>query len=377
MIDRFGKDFRTIDHEDLAKLHYDFATKATGVLRTLCIRNSPQRNALSSGRNLTLGIFNTGLLAAKRNGYGIVGLFEDLDSQRFLGINTPKTNPILEEFETIRRIAAKNSRFRAIVGVTVSTRDTNERVGVRRDLQKLLEHMHKTHNNVLFVFSAGNDNAILEKGNCLRMPSCLGFMPNAITVASMAPVDWTVATAGPPMKLMASSNRGGVIVEIAAPGKDVLSTDVIFLDRYSTQPIYSIRGGTSVSVQFVVSVAAEIWAQMPRATPRGVIERLLATTDSVGVGRRIFRGRDGAVASRILNGSCAISNLRHASVVFRDIYPPTGETFELAGRLDLGDLSQAPNGFVLFSTRLGTKQTIVMCHNIFNLLRIHQTGTPN
>ena len=155
------------------------------------------------------------------------------------------------------------------------------------------------------------------------------------------------------------------------------STDVIFLDRYSTQPIYSIRGGTSVSVQFVVSVAAEIWAQMLRATPRGVIERLLATTDSVGVGRRIFRGRDGAVASRILNGSCAISNLRHASVVFRDIYPPTGETFELAGRLDLGDLSQAPNGFVLFSTRLGTKQTIVKCHDIFDLLRIHQTGTPN
>ncbi len=234
----------------------------------------------------------------------------------------------------------------------MSTRDTNERVEVRRDLQKLLEDMHKTHNNVLFVFLAGNDNAILEKYNWLRMPSCLGFMPNAISAASMAPVDWTVDTAGPPMKLMASSNRGGGIVEIAPPGKDVLSTDVIFLHSYPTQQIYSIRAGTSVSVQFVVAVAAEIWPQMPRDTPREVIERLLATTDSVGVDRRIFRGRDGAVPSGILNGSRAISNLGHASVVFRGIYPPTGEPFELAGRLDLAVLSQAPNGFVLLARDL-------------------------
>lgn len=89
MIDRFGEDFCTEDHEGLAKLHYDFATKATGVLRTLCIRNSPQRNALSSARNLTHGIFNAGLMTATRNGYGIVRLFEDSDSQRCLGINTP------------------------------------------------------------------------------------------------------------------------------------------------------------------------------------------------------------------------------------------------------------------------------------------------
>ena len=71
----------------------------------------------------------------------------------------------------------KNSRFRAIVAVTVSTRNTNERVGVRTDLQTLSEDMHKTHNNVSVVFSGGNDNAILEKHNCLRMPSCIGFMP--------------------------------------------------------------------------------------------------------------------------------------------------------------------------------------------------------
>jgi subtilisin family serine protease len=73
------------------------------------------------------------------------------------------------------------------------------------------------------------------------------------------------------------SNYGPNIVDIAAPGVDIMTTGPYLTDR----PRYQFHSGTSVSAAFVSAGAALTFALNPTWTPREVIDHLTASADIV------------------------------------------------------------------------------------------------
>ncbi|MCR9197113.1 MAG: S8 family serine peptidase [Planctomycetaceae bacterium] len=123
---------------------------------------------------------------------------------------------------------------------------------------------------VLFVVSAGNDGKNLDE-------SMLGFpfywnvgadvfpaeysrsLSNVLTVGSLDRSGW----------LSDFSNYSRSAVQIAAPGRDVLSTNV--------GSSYSVASGTSAAAPLVAGAAALVWAQDPGMSYREVRNILLDT----------------------------------------------------------------------------------------------------
>ena len=164
--------------------------------------------------------------------------------------------------------------FRAVVSVSLGVNLRTLNTGLYPDMKDVI---NRTRDKTLYVFSAGNlgEN---YKFSCNRVPTCLGDQVNAITVAALAP--------NSPKKLSEFSNYGGRWVQIAAPGSDIVSTD-IKVDGEKVRDIYSIRTGTSTAVPFVTAVAAEIWARRPTLTAGVTVGMRIAAHPP----RRSGRGR--------------------------------------------------------------------------------------
>lgn len=78
------------------------------------------------------------------------------------------------------------------------------------------------------------------------------------------------------------SNYGKICIDVAAPGKRILSTinhDPI-TGKYSPNS-YAYASGTSLAVPFVAGQAALIWSLFPRATNKQVRDRIIASTENI------------------------------------------------------------------------------------------------
>ena len=113
----------------------------------------------------------------------------------------------------------------------------------------------------LFIAAAGNESADNDSGTH-TYPADLD-LDNIISVAATDQDD----------KLASFSNWGATSVDVAAPGKNILST--YLLDQYA------IESGTSMSTAYVSGLAALIWSVEPDLTAREVKERILSRGDAL------------------------------------------------------------------------------------------------
>jgi len=114
---------------------------------------------------------------------------------------------------------------------------------------------------ILFVAAAGNDGANNDKRP--HYPSNYNKLPNVISVAALDRND----------KLASFSNFGVGTVDIAAPGKDILST---WLNNS-----YREASGTSMATPYVSGVAALIVANEPDITMEKLRAKLLGSVDKL------------------------------------------------------------------------------------------------
>lgn len=114
--------------------------------------------------------------------------------------------------------------------------------------------------NIFFVGAAGNENDDLDRADLVSYPAC-------------ASADILVSTAAHDEDLGLSwfSNSGSTVVDLAAPGGDMYTTEM--------NGGYVTVEGTSFSAPFTSAVAAYLWAEDPAMAPSDVKNRLMALTD--------------------------------------------------------------------------------------------------
>ncbi len=113
---------------------------------------------------------------------------------------------------------------------------------------------------ILFVAAAGNDGS--DNDRYPHYPSNYD-LPNVLSVAALDRTD----------HLASFSNYGAKTVQIAAPGKDILSTWL--------NDGYREASGTSMATPYVSGVAALTIASEPRITVAQLRDRLLKTADKL------------------------------------------------------------------------------------------------
>ena len=147
--------------------------------------------------------------------------------------------------------------------------------------------------NSLVVVAAGNCGVSTLSPSCgsLDQASYPAAYPEALAVAATDTTD-----------TRASFSTQGSYVDIAAPGRAIVSTVPTYPSKASTRS-YAAFNGTSQAAPFVAGVAALIWSREPALTATQVRERLLATADDLGA-----PGRDDAFGAGRVNALRAVSS---------------------------------------------------------------------
>ncbi|WP_373999034.1 S8 family serine peptidase [Bdellovibrio bacteriovorus] len=136
--------------------------------------------------------------------------------------------------------------------------------------ENLKQAIKMTHDEGgVFVASAGNDST--NNDETPEYPASYA-VPNIIAVGSMN-------NRG---RLSDFSNYGRYSVDVAAPGENILSTDL-----YGG---YTILSGTSMAVPHVSGIAVLLWSKNPELKNTTIRSRIMSTTKNLLGGSRIRRG---------------------------------------------------------------------------------------
>lgn len=114
--------------------------------------------------------------------------------------------------------------------------------------------------SALYVVAAGNSGS--DNDRAPIYPASYD-LPNIISVAASTPTDERHRT----------SNHGRLSVDLAAPGRDILST--------VPDGGLAVLSGTSMAAPHVAGAAALVWSRFPNLTPEQVKARLLYGSDRV------------------------------------------------------------------------------------------------
>jgi subtilisin family serine protease len=144
--------------------------------------------------------------------------------------------------------------------------------------------------DTLFVVSAGNDSADVD--SAYTEYPCESAVENLICVTSTNHNDggaWGFA------------NWGAASVDLAAPGRDILST--VFASQSLYGGPYDFKTGTSMSAPHVAGVAALLFSQSPHASPGQVRSAILSSVDPLPslMGRTGTGGRLDAASALVVD----------------------------------------------------------------------------
>jgi subtilisin family serine protease len=184
---------------------------------------------------------STGIIAAKKNGYGIEGITRGrnikLMQLKVLGINYIEgEGQIVNVMEAIK--------YAEKMGASIC----NLSLGTYQDVPGLYEVIKNS--KMLFITSAGNNSGILRINIDKKKQFPASYtLPNLITVSNLS-FDG---------KLYPESNYGPACVDLAAPGTNILSTTIKGKYIYST--------GTSFATPYVTGVAAVLYQYMENPSP--------------------------------------------------------------------------------------------------------------
>ncbi|HNT75103.1 MAG TPA: S8 family serine peptidase [Anaerolineae bacterium] len=190
--------------------------------------------------------------ATTNNGQGVVGVGWGADILPLKVLNNKGNGSITNIIMALYYATDHGAR---IINMSLSTGpEYNLQCSQVPALEEALEYAYQ--HGVLTVVSAGNHSTDASKvipANC----------PYVITVAATDAQD----------AIAAFSNYGSVI-DIAAPGKSIYSTD---LGNH-----YSVKSGTSMAAPFVSGVASLVWAAQPTYTVTQVAAALIHQTIDLG-----------------------------------------------------------------------------------------------
>lgn len=269
--------------------HPNFSEKATPYVP--CLTNNPSKEGH--------GTHVAGLIAAKPNGCGIVGVSPTAD----LVLWPPEgkdisSNDLIQALE----FAHQTKDYE----VKIFHASLAGHFGYDSGIYKTLnQHFKGSQLDRLFVFSAGNkrtseDNSTrLSEQNCGVLPACLGHLPNVVVVAALdrEPRERP--------RLLETSYCGAPMVSLAAPGVGILSTDL--------NDQYSLREGTSVAAPFVTGAAALVWQASPHLDAYKVKQRLVATARF-----DLDFGRSEDIVGGVLDIAAAVKDISEDVVVLEN-----------------------------------------------------------
>jgi subtilisin family serine protease len=140
----------------------------------------------------------------------------------------------------------------------------------------------------IFVAAAGNSDRNLDLSPAY--PASYPFT-NVVSVAASTPSDGVASF----------SNHGGLTVDLAAPGTDILSTFPVALDHDGSVDGYARLDGTSMAAPHVAGAAAWLWSEDPDAEYEEILDRLYDTAaQPAGLEGEVIHGRlDLAAAAEV------------------------------------------------------------------------------
>jgi thermitase len=158
------------------------------------------------------------------------------------------------------------------------------------NISSTIENAISASPNTLFVVSAGNDSSDVDSG--FTEYPCESAAQNLICATSTNHSDagaWGFA------------NWGATSVDLAAPGRDVLSTVLASQGGYGGP--YDFKTGTSMSAPQVAGVAALLFSQNPNASPIQVRSAILSSVDPLPalMGRTVTGGRLDAASALVVD----------------------------------------------------------------------------
>ena len=272
------------------------------------------------------GTHVSGLIGAKMNGIGIVGI------NPLAMLVTYEADGALP-LEVARNIHSAISGDRARV-INVSMSNAYSRMGSDPVIDLIKDYSH----DVLFVVAAGDDGSTAD-GSCVRFPACYYNEPNVVTVVALdsaeaAPKRWEEGGKG--------SNYGKVF-HIGAPGAGIFSS--------IPEKGYGYMSGTSQAAPMVSGAASLLYARNLSLDAARIKERLIYTSEMFhGLETLVLGGR--LHIGRLLDTDSTVVRLRDR-----------GSQSEIRGRILRADQ------VVSFSTPAGSLGNPVSLRDLKRLLR--------
>jgi subtilisin family serine protease len=136
---------------------------------------------------------------------------------------------------------------------------------------------------VLVIAAAGNDGANTSAFYPAAYPHVLGV---SATDQDNAPAPFS---------------NSGPVVDVAAPGVDIISTYNLDYSENTTGALYARFSGTSLAAPHVAGVAALVQAEHPNFKRKKIASRITKSATDLGK-----RGRDDTYGRGLLNARCAV-----------------------------------------------------------------------
>jgi Flp pilus assembly protein TadD len=287
---RLGNDGSTIPY---VPRHPDLLSVPTDPLTLPACLTGPTSN-VNHGEHLF------GLISAKPNQYGIIGLARWTDVRPVAGSGPMSTTSF----------GVQNTDFSDVLGAIgkkllhekdrwVVNASFTFKLNALEDMRSVKRTIDRLRDQVLVVATSSDEGANCNQNECTYLPGGAGDQPNVLTVTGVGPdID-------PPRLLRVPASRlksdGGDIIGVAAPGWRVLGPE---LPNH-----YSLRNGSSEATAIVSAIASILLRQ--NLTPFQVKQRLVGTSRL-----DIVYGNDEVpILGGVLDAKAALTNLCRDVVV--------------------------------------------------------------